>query len=560
MAKDPNETYQVLARKYRPSTFEELIGQDAMVRILRHAFAEERVAQAYMLTGVRGVGKTTTARIIAKGLNCTGNGATKAVEPCGQCDSCIHVAEGRHMDVLELDAASRSQVNEMREILENVSFEPSEGRYRVYLIDEIHMLSTHAFNALLKTLEEPPEHVKFIFATTEIRKVPVTVLSRCQRFDLKRIDPLVMRDHLLAIAGKENIPIMADAVDLIIRAAEGSVRDAVSLLDQVVGQGGDRIGAAAVREMLGLADRGRTLDLFELMMRGEAANALKELNAQFCAGADPIAILRDLAETTHLISIVQVSPDTAQDSELSPLESNRSLELAKTLPTGALSRAWQMLLKGIEEASNAPSPMMATEMALIRLCYVQELPPASVLLQKLTNADPSPRGGSEQISPSTEATTTSPPQGSSLSLPSEESGEKRATGETETKTSDPNPALFPIEEAAPRHQKSAAAKASSTTVEDAFEKVDQERITQSLSGNAIASQNHPTSEPEGEQLMGRDANDAAWQKIIPKERKESQGADYERKRAEAKDHALSQSVLKSFPNADVQIKMPKNNR
>lgn len=557
MAKDPNETYQVLARKYRPSTFEELIGQDAMVRILRHAFAEERVAQAYMLTGVRGVGKTTTARIIAKGLNCTGSGATKAVEPCGQCDSCIHVAEGRHMDVLELDAASRSQVNEMREILENVSFEPSEGRYRVYLIDEIHMLSTHAFNALLKTLEEPPEHVKFIFATTEIRKVPVTVLSRCQRFDLKRIDPPVMRNHLLSIASKENIPITSDAVDLIIRAAEGSVRDAVSLLDQVVGQGGNKIGAAAVREMLGLADRGRTLDLFELIMKGDAAGALKELNAQFCEGADPIAILRDLGETTHLISIVQVSPDTAQDSELSPVESNRSLELAKTLPTGALSRTWQMLLKAIEEASNAPSPMMAAEMALIRLCYVQDLPPASVLLQKLTNSDPLPLGGSDQTSPSTEVEATSSRQGANVLLPNEDGEEKRTEGEAESKTSNPNPALIPTEEADPSRQKLAGTKTSSTTVEDAFEKVDEERITQLLSGNAAAPQDHPTPELEDEQLMDRDTNHAAWQKIIPKEKEESQRTDYEKKRAEAREHELSQSVLKSFPNADIHIKMPK---
>ena len=387
MAKKTGETYQVLARKYRPGTFEELIGQDAMVRILRNAFADGRISQAYILTGVRGVGKTTTARIIAKGLNCTADGADRAVEPCGQCESCVSVAEGRHMDVLELDAASRSQVSEMREILENVTFEPTLGRYKVYLIDEIHMLSTHAFNALLKTLEEPPEHVKFIFATTEIRKVPVTVLSRCQRFDLKRIDPPVMRRHLQSIAEREKIPITSEAVELITRAAEGSVRDAVSLLDQAVGQGGKEIGPAAVREMLGLADRGRTIDLLELIMKGEAAAALKELNSQYSEGADPHAVLRDLAEAVHLISILKVSPDTGRDVELPPDESKRGLELAERLPMGALSRAWQMLLKAAEEAPNSPSPLMAAEMAVIRLCYVQELPPAAQLLQKLTGGE-----------------------------------------------------------------------------------------------------------------------------------------------------------------------------
>lgn len=384
MAKKLGDTYQILARKYRPSTFDELIGQESMVRILRNAFADSRVSQAYMLTGVRGVGKTTTARIIAKGLNCTRDSAEKAVEPCGKCESCISVGEGQHMDVLELDAASRSQVNEMRELLENVLYEPAIGRYKVYLIDEIHMLSNHAFNALLKTLEEPPDHVKFIFATTEIRKVPVTVLSRCQRFDLRRIEPLVMRDHLFSIAKKENIPITEEAVSLITRAAEGSVRDAVSLLDQAAGQGGHEINVNAVREMLGLADRGRTLDLVELIMKGKAKESLEEVNSQYREGADPQAIFRDLAETIHLLSIVKVSPKTVQDVELPPDVSKRSLEMAEKLPMGALARAWQMLLKAIEDSSNSPSPIMAVEMAVIRLCYVQEIPPAAELLKKLT--------------------------------------------------------------------------------------------------------------------------------------------------------------------------------
>ena len=384
MAKKSGDAYQILARKYRPSKFDELIGQEAMIRILRNAFSDNRISQAYMLTGVRGVGKTTTARIIAKGLNCTASENDQAVEPCGKCESCISVGEGQHIDVLELDAASRSQVNEMREILENVSFEPNVGRYKVYLIDEIHMLSTHAFNALLKTLEEPPDHVKFIFATTEIRKVPVTVLSRCQRFDLKRVEPPLMQQHLHSIANKEKIPITPEAVSLITRAAEGSVRDAVSLLDQVAGQGGSEIGPEAVREMIGLADRGRTLDLLELIMKGEAKSALEELNSQYNDGADPFAILRDLAETIHFISIIKVSPKIANDVELPPDESKRGLEMAQKLPMGVLSRTWQMLLKATEEVPNSPSPIMAVEMAVVRLCYVQEIPPASELLQKLT--------------------------------------------------------------------------------------------------------------------------------------------------------------------------------
>ena len=293
--------YQVLARKYRPQTFADLIGQDAMVRVLRNAFAEGRIAQAFVLTGIRGTGKTTTARIVAKGLNCIGpdgeGGPT--TEPCGVCEHCTAIAEGRHVDVIEMDAASNTGVDDVREIVEAVRYRAASARYKVYIVDEVHMLSTSAFNALLKTLEEPPAHVKFVFATTEIRKVPVTVLSRCQRFDLRRIEPEAMIAHLADIAGREGAEAAPDALALIARAAEGSVRDALSLLDQAIAMATGPIEAVGVREMLGLADRGRVLDLFEAIMRGDAAGALAELASQYADGADPLVVLRDLAEITH---------------------------------------------------------------------------------------------------------------------------------------------------------------------------------------------------------------------------------------------------------------------
>ncbi len=304
--------YQVLARKYRPGTFADLIGQDAMVRTLKNAFAADRIAQAFMMTGIRGTGKTTTARIIAKGINCVGPDGTggPTTEPCGVCEHCTALAEGRHVDVLEMDAASNTGVGDVREIIDSVNYRAASARYKIYIIDEVHMLSTSAFNALLKTLEEPPAHVKFIFATTEIRKVPVTVLSRCQRFDLRRIEPEVMIAHLQKIAGLEGAEVSDDALALIARAAEGSVRDAMSLLDQAISHGQGATGAEQVRAMLGLADRGRGMDLFEAILRGDAAGALSELAAQYSDGADPVAVLRDLAEITHWVSVVKITPKT----------------------------------------------------------------------------------------------------------------------------------------------------------------------------------------------------------------------------------------------------------
>ena len=395
MSDTPEKSYQVLARKYRPQTFADLIGQEAMVRTLKNAFAADRIAHAFVMTGVRGVGKTTTARIIAKGLNCIGpDGAGgPTTEPCGLCEPCIAIAEGRHVDVMEMDAASRTGVGDIREIIDSVHYRAASARFKVYIIDEVHMLSTAAFNALLKTLEEPPAHVKFIFATTEIRKVPVTVLSRCQRFDLRRIEPEVMIAHLEKIAAAEGATLAPDALALITRAAEGSVRDAMSLMDQAIAHGAGKTTADQVRAMLGLADRGRVLDLFDMIMRGDAAAALTELSSQYADGADPMAVLRDLAEVTHWVSVLKITPEAADDPTVPPDERTRGLDMAGRLGMRSLGRMWQMLLKALEEVGLAPNAMMAAEMAIIRLTHVAELPDPETLVRKLTEGPRPPTGG-----------------------------------------------------------------------------------------------------------------------------------------------------------------------
>lgn len=387
--------YQVLARKYRPETFADLVGQDAMVRTLKNAFAADRIAQAFIMTGIRGTGKTTTARIIAKGMNCIGpdgNGGP-TTEPCGKCEHCVAIMEGRHVDVMEMDAASRTGVNDIREIIDSVRYRAASARYKIYIIDEVHMLSTSAFNALLKTLEEPPAHVKFIFATTEIRKVPVTVLSRCQRFDLRRIEPEDMIALMRRIAGAEGAQIAEDALALIVRAAEGSARDATSLLDQAISHGAGETSAEQVRAMLGLADRGRVLDLMDMILRGDAGAALTELGAQYAEGADPMAVLRDLAEITHWVSVVKITPDAAEDPTVSPDERARGQQMADALPMRVLTRMWQMLLKALEEVAAAPNAMMAAEMAVIRLTHVADLPSPEELIKRLQDAPPTPNPG-----------------------------------------------------------------------------------------------------------------------------------------------------------------------
>ena len=390
MTAEEKTSYQVLARKYRPETFSDLIGQEAMVRTLKNAFDADRIAQAFMMTGIRGVGKTTTARIIAKGINCVGlEGKTgPTTSPCGQCEHCVAISEGRHVDVLEMDAASRTGVDDIREIIDSVHYRAASARFKIYIIDEVHMLSNNAFNALLKTLEEPPAHVKFIFATTEIRKVPVTVLSRCQRFDLRRIEPEEMIKMLQNLAKLENAHISNEALALITRASEGSARDAQSLLDQAISHGAGETNVDQVRSMLGLADRGRVMDLFEFIMRGQAEEALNELGSQYSDGADPIGIIRDLAEITHWVSVIKITPDAADDPTVSPDEKARGQLFSQYLSMRVLTRTWQLLLKALDEISSAPNSMMAAEMAIIRITHVSDLPSPGELVKKLTNSQP----------------------------------------------------------------------------------------------------------------------------------------------------------------------------
>ena len=370
--------YRVLARKYRPARFSELIGQEAMVRTLTNAFASGRLAHAFLMTGVRGVGKTTTARILAKALNCVGPDGTggPTVEPCGACEACRAIAEDRHMDVLEMDAASRTKVEEMRELLDGVRYRPTSARYKVYIVDEVHMLSRHAFNALLKTLEEPPEHVKFIFATTEVRKIPVTVLSRCQRFDLRRVDQDSLARHFAGIAEREGAKLAPTALALIARAADGSVRDGLSLLDQAIAHGAEagEIGEDDVRRMLGLADRTRAFDLFESVMAGDIRAGLAVLDEEYVAGADPALLIEDLLELAHWLTRVKIAPEAADAPHLPEAERVRGRALAERLTMATLARAWQMLLKGLTELHAAPSPLQSASMILVRLAYAAELP------------------------------------------------------------------------------------------------------------------------------------------------------------------------------------------
>jgi DNA polymerase III subunit gamma/tau len=399
---DAASGYRVLARKYRPATFAELIGQEAMVRTLSNAIQSGRIAHAFILTGVRGVGKTTTARIIARALNCVGPDGTggPTIAPCGVCEHCRAIAEDRHVDVIEMDAASRTGVDDIRELTDGVRYRPVSARCKIYIIDEVHMLSRNAFNALLKTLEEPPPDVKFVFATTEIHKVPVTVLSRCQRFALRRVPAEVLIEHYRRVAEAEEIAAEPAALALIARAADGSVRDGLSLLDQAIALGGGRVEESAVRDMLGIADRGLVFDLFEGVLRGDAAAALTQLDRLYADGADPLLIMQDLLDLGHFLTRLKLAPEAGAGDPLAEGDRERARPFAAKLSMPVLARLWQMLLKGVEEVQVAPSPIQAAEMVLVRLAYVAELPVPADLVRTIAatpanspHPNPPPRAG-----------------------------------------------------------------------------------------------------------------------------------------------------------------------
>ncbi|MES2147439.1 MAG: DNA polymerase III subunit gamma/tau [Pseudomonadota bacterium] len=395
-----SSAYRVLARKYRPTNFGELIGQSAMVQTLGNAIARGRIAHAFLLTGVRGVGKTSTARLIAKALNCIGpdGQGEPTIDPCGVCEPCRSIAEGRHIDIVEMDAASHTGVDDVREIIDAVRYASVSARYKIYIIDEVHMLSKQAFNALLKTLEEPPEHVKFIFATTEVNKVPVTVLSRCQRFDLRRIPADQLAAHFAAVSKAEDVEVEDEALAMIAKASEGSVRDGLSMLDQAIAHGAGVVTTDQVRDMLGLADRGRIRRLLHTILEGQATAALAQLDDAHDLGIDPTQLLRGLMESLHSASRAKAgaSPDALQSHE----ERASAEEMAKALGWGTIHRLWQMLLKGLTDVDIAPDPREAAEMAILRLIHAAELPDPSAILAQLNEQGGAPSSGTRNAPPS----------------------------------------------------------------------------------------------------------------------------------------------------------------
>ena len=548
--------YRVLARKYRPATFADLVGQEAMVRTLGNAFATGRIAHAFILTGVRGIGKTTTARIIARALNCIGpdgkGGPT--ISPCGACEHCRAIAEDRDVDVLEIDAASHTGVDNIREIIDNVRYLPASARYKVYIVDEVHMLSKPAFNALLKTLEEPPPHVKFIFATTEIRKVPVTVLSRCQRFDLRRLDGDRMMGHLSSIAAKESVKVDGAALSLLARAAEGSVRDGLSLLDQAIAFAENGVTEDQVRAMLGLADRAQVIDLFDLLMAGDAAGALTILRAQYDLGADPAVVLQDLLEFSHWLTRLKVTRSAADDLAATEAERVRGQEMAEKLGMADLTRVWQLLLKGIGEVQSAPSPIAAAEMVLIRIAYAASLPNPADLVRQLQS------GGTVSAGAPARA-----PAGAPSSAP-RASGAMLRSGPVALATSNPSPIATPAPIAATAMRALANFEA---VVELAGEKgehilrsqlVSAVRLVRFEPGQIVLrlTERAPQNLPQRLFALLKEATGQTWGVSVstsdpgqPTLQQQAEAAKMQR-RADAEKHPLVQAVLATFPGAEIR--------
>lgn len=582
--RDENSLYRVLARKYRPTTFEDLVGQEALVRTLTNAIDTGRLAHAFILTGVRGVGKTTTARIIARALNCVGpdgaGGPTPA--PCGVCDQCVAIAQDRHVDVIEMDAASRTGVADIRELIEGVRYRPVQARYKIYIIDEVHMLSNSAFNALLKTLEEPPEHVVFIFATTEIRKVPVTVLSRCQRFDLRRLTQDDLQGLFSGIAAKESVAVEDEALAMIGRAADGSARDGLSLLDQAIALGGGKeVLADQVQAMLGLADRARIFDLFAAVVRGKVPESLEILGDLYAAGADPAVVMQDLLELAHFLTRAKLVPATLEAPGQPETERLRGRELSESLSLASLARIWQMLLKGLGEVQTAPIPLQAAEMALIRLAYASDLPSPAELVQRLSGAAPGAgagrsAGGSPAASepaasaePASPATAMPPPPMASV-----ERGPPVSDGAPQAALAQPLAEPVPYEDPEPQLQDQTPpvpAKPQPQSFADAVALVRAQRETM-LANHLMDDVHLVRFEPGRIEICVRDAAppnlasrfaavleqacDSRWIISISQEPGESTLREQEReaeagKRAAVMQHPLVKSALEVFPEAEL---------
>ena len=548
----PKPDYRVLARKYRPVNFSGLIGQEAMVQTLTNAIGSGRLAHSFILTGVRGVGKTTTARIIARALNCVGPEADAGptADPCGACEHCRAISEDNHMDVIEMDAASRTGVDDIRELIEGVRYRPTWARFKVYIIDEVHMLSRNAFNALLKTLEEPPEHVKFIFATTEIRKVPVTVLSRCQRFDLRRVNSETLAKHFRTVADEEGAGIAEDAIHLIARAADGSVRDGLSLLDRALahsgaGESGDMVDAGQVRAMLGLADRALTFDLLDAVMKGDIKGALALMGDQYATGADPILVLGDLLELVHWLTRIKVASGVVDAPGVPEAERVRGGAMADALSMAQLARAWQMLLKGLSEALSAPGPEQAAEMILVRLAFTADLPtPAEALAALEETPEESPAAAAPVQAPVPEA---APPRAPVEDAPREQAAPPSAHDAPDARA---DPATF--------------AEVVALTLDKKEARLHVNLINNlhlvSFEPGRIEFRPGGDAPPDLAAQLGtflNETTDRRWEVTVSDApggatiNQQSQAEDA-RARAEAADHPLVKAVLETFPGATIE--------